>query len=648
MIPTGSWLGFFSACLLAFRLSGAEVVWQIGQFDQSSAEFHPWIHPVTGERQIDYSDPAAETVFQVGTSYPEHHWRAYQPGSANGGAGFREHPASIVFDLPLAPMANLRLRLGLLAYSARLPVLQVDLNGRRGWFHQQPRLAYTGGDPAVFFQPHYSTSELLCELPAAWFRTGSNRLVLTALDQPGEREDARPSGFPFPGNSGLVYDALALERTALNPPLAPAVAVRIEPTVIFWERDGRLFEEVDVFVRFRDRMNDGQVSLAIGGETIRGTWKAEGREFGEARVTLSVPAWEGSLPAVVRVESGGVNQEDSMSLTAARRWRMWVVPHEHLDVGYTDYDAKVAELHSRVVDDALGLAERYPGFTFTVDGFWVIEEYLAGRGEASKRVLIEALRNRKLQVPVVHGSLFTGSASLEGLIRALYPSRRFAREHGTPFEAAIVTDAPSYSWSWASVLAASGVKYFVGASDAYRGPFLLHNRLNEHSPHRWQGPDGGEVTTWYARHYHQFSSLFGLPPRMTLGRDSLPRFLQAYTRPTYRSDEVILYGTQVENVVLEPAQATFVAEWNREYAYPRLQFGGFATALDSIVRQQGELPMVRGDGGPYWEDGLAANARVTALARENSRRLPSAEKAATLASQLNPRFQLDPAELEGA
>lgn len=640
-----TWLGFS-----VLQAEGDEL-WRIGTRDESSAEFHPWIHPTTGERQIDYSDPRSDAVYRVGTSDPAKDWPAYQPGSANGGAGFREHPARIEFQLGEAPRGDLELRLDLLAYSARLPVVQVDVNGRRTWWYQHPRLTTSAGDPAVFFQPHYSVAEVRCPLPGTWFRAGTNHLVVTAIDVPGDREDVRPSGFPWPGCSGLIYDALTLATAneAEGKRRDSAVELQVEPTVFFRERQGELREEVDVVVHFPGRVPKGLVRWEMNGRRVEGDLGAGGgREGGEGRVTLEVPVWEGSAEATIQVVENGRTWDFRRTVKAGRRWTLWMVPHEHLDVGYTDYDAKVAELHSRVVDDAMALSEQKPGFSFTLDGFWVVEQYRAGRSPVSLEQMIRAVREGRLHVPVVHGSLFTGSASLEGLIRNLYPSRRFSREHGTPFDVAIVTDVPSYSWSLASVLASAGVTYFVGASDAYRGPFLLWNSLNQLGPHAWEGPDGGRVTTWYARHYHQVSSLLGLPPRPSLARDALPRFLQAYDRPSYRANSVILYGSQVENVTLNQEQAGFPEVWHREYAFPQFRIGGFAEAMEDVTRQQGELPVVRGDGGPYWEDGLAANARVTALARENSRRLPSAEKMATLAMQWNPRYSVDAVDLESA
>jgi hypothetical protein len=52
--------------------------------------------------------------------------------------------------------------------------------------------------------------------------------------------------------------------------------------------------------------------------------------------------------------------------------------------------------------------------------------------------------------------------------------------------------------------------------------------------------------------------------------------------------------------------------------------------------------MGRGDGGRYWEDGLAAHARITALARATMRRARSAEVFSTAASLAVPGFEADP------
>lgn len=482
-----------------------------------------------------------------------------------------------------------------------------------------------------------------------FLRKGVNELVLTAIDQPNDRDDVRPYGFPWPGSSGIVYDALALSRENDSTTLpADLVSAEISPTIFYKSKGGALFEQIAAFIRLGSKISAGKATLQLGDYQSAQDIRVD-RDFGEQKLEFDVPEFAAAARATLSIEANGRAQNFSTMLAPARKWNLFVVPHEHLDIGYTDDAAKVAEIQSRSVDEAMEIMERNPGFRFTLDGFWVVEEFLKGRSREQQQKFLRLVAERKISIPAVYGSSFTGFASLEHLIRALYPSKRFANEHGTPFDFALITDVPSYSWSHASVLASAGLKYFVAASDAYRAPFLLQNRFNETSPQWWQGPDGAKILTWYARHYHHVGSLFGLPAQTASGRDSLPRFLQAYDHPGYNSDGVILYGTQVENTDLIPQQAEFVQEWNRLYAFPKLHYAGFAEAMAYIAKQSGDaIPLTRGDGGPYWEDGLGANAVITSLARRNEHRALAAEIFSTLSAQINPVITPDRAALQAA
>ena len=141
--------------------------------------------------------------------------------------------------------------------------------------------------------------------------------------------------------------------------------------------------------------------------------------------------------------------------------------------------------------------------------------------------------------------------------------------------------------------------------------------------------------------------LFGLPPVMAAGRDTLPLFLQMYEGSGYHADETMMYGTQVENTDLFPQQAQLVKKWNEAYAYPHLEFSGFYDALRSIQQQFGnDIPTIRGDGGPYWEDGIASDAYYAGIERWNEGRAPTAEKFATLTSIVNPLLRPDMADLD--
>ena len=179
-------------------------------------------------------------------------------------------------------------------------------------------------------------------------------------------------------------------------------------------------------------------------------------------------------------------------------------------------------------------------------------------------------------MPAQYCNLLTGYASLETLYRSLYFSKSFARRYGLPFVYANITDVPSYSGAYPSILASAGVKYFVAASNNDRAPVFAHERWNSKSPFWWEGPDGQRVLFWYSRHYEQVETLFGLPPLLDAIRESLPIYLEASSTPECKPDVVLLYGTQVENTDLFPSTATFVSQWDEEFAYPHLEYTTFA------------------------------------------------------------------------
>jgi alpha-mannosidase len=611
----------------------SETIWQIGRFDTSSAEFAGGATP----------NPAP--VYVIGVSQPDKDWYAFQPGSANGSAGHKPNPVRVEFNLPAPPVGLYAMKIGLLVEHPRVSALQVDINGHLGRFYQHPTLDYTMGDVAGAFFPEYSSDTISFEIPASFLQQGKNEMELTAMDEPSPGDEASSGGVPI-GDSGVVYDALELDHVAGGKYDESIVEAQIVPTIFYRTEDGELKEELDAFVRFHSSSQGGSAELSLNGKTFRQELSAD-RTFGEQRLVFSVPNFDSPSDAVLLVHLNGRARRFTERVAPGKKWTMFVVPHEHLDVGYTDYQAKVAEVHSRVINEAGEFADKYMGFQFSLDGAWEAQQFIHSRSEGDKEKLYRMMQNRKIYVPSQYASLLTGFPTAETLIRSLYWGHAFNQEHGGAFDYANITDVPSYSWSYASILSEAGLKYFIAASDNYRGPVLLLGHLNEKSPFWWEGPDGGKILMWYSRHYHQMLTLFGLPPQVAAGHDSLPIFLQMYNSPSYKAHSLLLYGTQVENTDLFPQQAALVSEWQKIYTYPKLEYSDFARALSEIVKESGDsIPTYRGDGGPYWEDGIAADALYAAMERANETRALSAEKLSTLSTIINPRFSPNHGDLD--
>ncbi|MHB8391449.1 MAG: glycoside hydrolase family 38 N-terminal domain-containing protein, partial [Acidobacteriaceae bacterium] len=579
--------------------------------------------------------------FIVGQSNPAKDWYAAQPLNTvstptEENAPQPTGPWSIHFSLDHAPAAAYQLHIAALIENPSVPALRVSINGKFGTFYLQPKLDYSSGDLGDSSNPAYSHAGVAFRFPGSYLRQGANTITLQAID------DAKK----IVPNAGLTYDAVELDRIP-NRAATGMSSAQIIPTIFYQQQQAQLEETVDVIVRYGERVKPGStVYLTVAGKHYHQALHG-GQDFGEEKLAFSVPEFPAHTEAQLRWNVAGHTQHAQQFIDPQKKWTLYLVPHIHIDVGYSDYQAKVAVIQSRAIDEAMGLTAQHPDFRFSLDGAWPLEQFMKTRTPAERQRLITAIQKQQLFVPAQYASLLTGFPTAETLIRSLYTSANFSRVHGTPFNYANITDVPSFTWSYASILASSGIHELLSGSDNYRGPVLLQGRLNEDSPFWWEGPDGQKVLFWYSRIYQQMQALFGLPPLLSAGHDTLPLFLQMYEHPSYRANAAIIFGTQVENTDLFPQQAELAQKWNSVYAYPHLQYSGFHEALQNIAQQFGNnIPTIRGDGGPYWEDGNASDARYAAMERANESRGPSAEKLSTLTSLVNPKLAADKVDLD--
>jgi len=588
------------------------VLWEIGKFDQSSYEF---------STHVDFTNPNYIPTFKIGKSNTKD-WPAFQPGSAAKWAGARPHPYTILFNITGSPQGSYQLRISVILNRSRVPNLQVDLNGHRGTFFFKHRASYYPGDGGVD-SPIYGGDTIDLALPTNNLRSGENKLVLIAMDDPKDGD----------GDSRMNYDALQLTQ---DPdailPAAPQVVV--EPTVFYNESESQLRELTDVTVTLNTKVTKGAVSLAIGNQSFSAEL-ANADDFGQQRFQFAVPELTEKTPGRVTIRVNGKVYRSDVQLSPQRKWTVYVVPHAHLDIGFTDYQAKVAEIHNRNVDKLLDEIEEHPEMRFSLDGSWIVRQYLMSRNTQTQDRLLRLVRERKIAVPVQLANLMTGYPTLEELFRSTSYSQWLHQKEGIPFEYANITDVPSYTWSYPSVLSSLGVKYFLAAANSDRGPILLYGRWNEKSPFWWQGPDGNKVLMSYSRQYSQINFICGMPPQEAACRQSLPTFLEQYESPSYKPDAVLMYGSQAENTDLIPGEPQFVKAWNARYAYPKMVLATFPEYMHYVEQNYGPaLDTVVGDGGPYWEDGYGTDAHYLTIDRSSQQRAPSAEELSTITTFL--------------
>ena len=597
----------------AAALSQTRTMWEIGKFNQSSSEF-----------------PAAargQALYRVGTSDSTKDW----PATQRAGSKYE-----IQFPLEQSPRGSFVLDVGVFPLAiSRIPALHIEVNGHGGVFYLDLKPSYGT------LNARQPSQTLTIEIPVKYLHRGSNSIILSCIDtRPSESE---PHEIP-----GIRYDALSLTNESRSAKRNNAIGARVTPEIFYREKDGRLYEVVDATLQLTHALPAGHAELKVSGGTSKTSFSAT-EDFGEMRLEFEAPEWAGTTRGRLDVTAGRHFTFD-MPLTAARKWTVFVVPHTHLDVGFTDNQGKVAEVQARELDQAVEMIHEHPTFKFTTDGSWSAEQFLDTRSKQQQDELLNLVREDKIGIPADYADLLTGYASLETLNRSLFYSKWLSRTYDLPFTFASITDVPTYSGAYPSVLASAGIKYWAAGPNSDRAPNKGLRIWKEKSPFWWEGPDGEKVLFWYDRGYVDLLSIFGgRPPRLEAGHDSLPFFLEPFSNASYKPDAVLAYGSQEENVEVFPQTATVVSDWDREYAFPRMRYATFTDFFKYIDDHYGkDLQIYKGDMGPYWEDGVGSDAYYTAEDRQNQNRALSAEVLSTVSQFVNPGMHPPRAELDDA
>jgi len=263
------------------------------------------------------------------------------------------------------------------------------VNGHDGVFFLHPQLSYARGDFSFAFDPHESQSTLKIDLPTSFLKRGENTIVVACVDLPESSGD--------PAVSGISYDALSLEQDTTRKFDSKSVTANAEATIFYRQAQTGLSEVVDAFLRFNQPLRAGTAELAINGKRYTANLSTAG-DYGEQRVSFEVPEWTGRVNAKLSVRAGERRSFD-VTLTPQRKWTIFVVPHTHLDVGYTDYQGKVAEVQPRVLNQAAELIKEHPDFRFSMDGSWNLQQLLDTRSKAKQEEIVNLIREGKMAMP---------------------------------------------------------------------------------------------------------------------------------------------------------------------------------------------------------------------------------------------------------
>lgn len=588
-----------------------KTLWQVGQADRRSSEFA--LSPG------DYNQFSEDGFYAVGRSDSRQSWPYIQPGPRDGWAGGRIHPAQIIFGLRQVPASTCRLNIRLVDTQASIPPrVQVKING----FSQEMQLPSGGGDASLSGEPGAGkpfTWSIL--VPTSALRAGVNRITITSVD-----------------GSWMIYDSVSFEappQTETTPVGSVWVdSVQAQPFLIKDPTSNALQQAVAVRIR-----NFGSAPTPVT-MRVKGVTQTVSAAAGSSQINFLAPEVQKETMANLAVGVGGQNIVDvPVTLRPVRHWTIYLLPHSHVDIGYTQPQEDVRKKQIANVREALDLIKRTANFPpdsqfkWNLEVLWPMEAYLRDATPTQRQEVLNAIRSGKIILNAYYGNLLTGLTSSEELLRAFDPSLRVAGQAGVRVDAAMQDDTPGQTWGNVTALSQAGVKYWsLGPNNGDRMGTSLINWHDK--PFYWVSPSGKEkVLTWMS--YGGYS--FALNINKKIGA-FLPDYLDGLEKAKYPYDISSLHWcVNGDNGSPDEDLSATVRDWNATHAFPRLIIAGTREPFVALEkRYPGQIPSYRGDFTPYWEDGTASTARETALKRNATNRLVQAE--ALWAMQDRPNF----------
>ncbi|HEY1742963.1 MAG TPA: glycoside hydrolase family 38 C-terminal domain-containing protein [Granulicella sp.] len=415
------------------------------------------------------------------------------------------------------------------------------------------------------------------------------------------------------GSSSL--QAFAIEdATVAKPPLA--VGIRG-----LTRKDGKLMQPIQISVQPADR--DTEVITTLDGIEIDRRTLSAGQHTFQALIAAVAEARDGA----VTVKVGDATSSAVVKLQPVRKVLVYVLPHSHHDLGYTDLQADVEEKQMQNITLGMELARKTAGypqgsrFVWNLEVLWGADQFMRRRSQAEKDAFISAVKHGWVSINGMYANELTGLCRPEELVQLFRYGTELGKTCGVRVDSAMLSDVPGFTWGTVTAMAQAGIRYFSAAPNFFDriGSLMA---VWQDKPFWAVSPSGKEkVLVWIPWTGYAMSHV------MKLGSEWVGAYQDRLDTVGFKYDiSYIRWSGHGDNAVPDPELSEFIKGWNEEYEWPKFHISSTSEAFAAFEKRHGsEIPEMHGDLTPYWEDGAASSALETKMSRVAADRLTQAE-----------------------
>jgi hypothetical protein len=383
-----------------------------------------------------------------------------------------------------------------------------------------------------------------------------------------------------------------------------------------------------------------QITLENGVAGTTAVTKLNGAEIDSRVLSAGANTFQVLSDPVTAPQSGTIavviddaSASAPIKLQPVRKLLVYVLPHSHHDLGYTDIQPHIEEKQIRNIAAAIDLARKtadYPEgsrFIWNLEVLWGADLYMQRKSQAEKDAFIGAVKKGWVSINGMYANELTGLCRPEELLQLFRYSEQLKTQCGVEVDAAMLSDVPGYTWGTIAAMAQAGIRYFSAAPN--NSDRIGSLKLAMHDRPFWHiSPSGKDkVLVWIPGHGY---AIWGtLDAQTAADCQEYLDIIDSHYEISY-----IRWSGHGDNGVPDPDLPELVRKWNENYEWPKFKISSTSEAFSAFEKRYGaELPEYRGDLTPYWEDGAGSSALETRINRNSADRLT---QAAALAAMLAP------------
>ena len=113
-------------------------------------------------------------------------------------------------------------------------------------------------------------------------------------------------------------------------------------------------------IPFSKRFGEGSATVQMGDAQYHVAVTSDNYDFGVLSPSLEIAALEDAVDTKIDVILDDQHLSTTHKFTPAKRWKVFLCPKIHNDVGFTDIQPHVNELDTRNTDTVLSILDKFP------------------------------------------------------------------------------------------------------------------------------------------------------------------------------------------------------------------------------------------------------------------------------------------------